>query len=240
MPDIQELDVRVRAQELVRLFQLAEEKIKLVENLNQELSIPAINELRYAGYHMTQFLAGTGDEASAQLGKAENHCKRAIYDAVEAGVTHQLELIKIFQQDFRNLIISETISRYPEIRTQINAAHKLILAPRDPAKDRSEYYDQCSIHLENLRVAHEELESFREDLIKRLQRQNKEGRNRFVGIATLLVGLAAVGYAALAYHNPSTPTVAAAPTPAPSPANLVTGSPAPLSVPASPAAGANQ
>ncbi|MBX8531686.1 hypothetical protein K5D32_18590 [Pseudomonas cichorii] len=207
LPDVQELDVRARAKALVRLFQLAEEKIKLVENLNQELSIPAINELRYAGYHMTQFLASTGEEADKQLGKAENHCKRAIYDAVEAGVTSQLEMIKVFQSDFRNVIISETITRYPQIRKQIKAARDLILTPRDPATDRSEYYEQCSIHLEIMREAHDELESYREELIQRIEQQNKEARNRQVAFATLLVALAGSGYAGLAYHKPSPTTI---------------------------------
>lgn len=201
LPDVQELDQRARATELVHLFQLAEKKIKLVENLNQELSIPAINELRYAGYHMAQYLAGTGD-VGEQLSKAENHCKRAIYDAVEAGVTHQLELIKIFQHDFRNLIISETVSRYPEIKKQIKAAGDLILTPRDNTKDRSEYYEECSNHLEKLREANDELETYRDDLLKRLQRTNREVWMYRATVATLLVGALALTYSALGYHKP--------------------------------------
>ncbi|MFJ4144433.1 hypothetical protein [Pseudomonas sp. NPDC089734] len=229
LPDVQELDVRARTKELVRLFQLAEEKIKLVENLNQELSIPAINELRYAGYHMTQFLTCTGEEAEKQLGKAENHCKRAIYDAVEAGVTNQLEMIKTFQNDFRNVIISETITRYPQIRKELKAAQDLILAPKDPAKDRSEYYEQCSSHLEILRIARDELESYREELIQRIERQNKEARNRHVAVATLLVAAAALVYAALAYHKPGTPAVASiAPAINPAPAQVNQAVPATL------------
>lgn len=201
LPDVQELDLRARATELVRLFQLAEKKIKLVENLNQELSIPAINELRYAGYHMAQYLAGTG-AVGEQLGKAENHCKRAIYDAVEAGVTHQLELIKIFQHDFRNLIISETVSRYPEIKKQIKAAGDLILSPRGNTKDRSEYYEECSNHLEKLREANDELETYRDDLLKRLQRTNRDVWMYRATIATLFVGALALAYSALGYHKP--------------------------------------
>ncbi|WP_163011239.1 hypothetical protein, partial [Pseudomonas viridiflava] len=105
---------------------------------------------------------------------AENHCKRAIYEAVEAGITHQLELIKLFQHDFRNLIITETISRYAEIKKEVKAARDLILTPRDNSKDRSEYYAECSSHHENLRRAHDELEFYRDDLLKRLQKTNRD------------------------------------------------------------------
>ncbi|WP_122571473.1 hypothetical protein [Pseudomonas viridiflava] len=208
-PDKQGLEKHSRTDELVRLFQLAEEKIKLVENLNQELSIPAINELRYAGYHMTQYLSGQV-EADAQLSKAENHCKRAIYDAVEAGITHQLELIKLFQHDFRNLIITETISRYGEIKKEVKAARDLILTPRDNSKDRSEYYAECSSHLENLRRAHDELEFYRDDLLKRLQKTNRDVWMYRATLAMLLICSGAFIYSALQYHHPQTPTVASA------------------------------
>ena len=204
MPDLQSQKMRARACELAGLFKLAEDKIKLVENLNLELSIPAINELRYAGYHITQFIASeTPEAANEEFGKAEKHCKRAIYDAAEAGVTYQLEMIKIFQTDFRTLSIRKTISNYNEIRKQIKAASTLILTPRGKV-DRSAYYEECAKHLETLQVAHEELESYRDDLIQELKQENRTARIFQVAVATLAVGAGAFFYTAMAYHFPNT------------------------------------
>lgn len=210
LPDVQELDPRTNATELVRLFRLAEEKIKLVENLNHALSIPAINELRYAGFHMAQYLAG---ENAEQLSKAENHCKRAIYDAVEAGVTHQLEVIAEFQNEFRVLIISETVPGYSEIHKQIIAARDLILTPREP-EERAGFYEKCSDHLETLRAAQVQLDIHREDLLKALKRQNKQTYGYWVGVGSFVVCAIAMVFAILAYYKPDQaavpPAIAAA------------------------------
>ena len=218
MPDLRDLGVRARAEELARLFKIAEDKIKLVENLNLELSIPAINELRYAGYHITRFIAAeTTEAANEEFGKAEKHCKRAIYDAAEAGVTFQLEMIKAFQTDFRNVRIATVIPNYPEMRKQINAACDLIVEPRSTT-ERATYYEECSKHLEILRELHKELESYREDLLQELQRVSRETRNGRITFASLLVGAAGLFYTALAYHSSkpvAAPTVAAS-LPAPS------------------------
>ncbi|QXH72911.1 hypothetical protein KSS92_26945 [Pseudomonas atacamensis] len=199
LPDVQELESRPQADELVRLFRLAEEKIKLVENLNQVLSIPAINELRYAGFHMAQFLAG-GEHADRELGKAENHCKRAIYDAVEAGVTHQLEVIAQFQNDFRLLIISETVPGYLDIKQQANDARDLILEVRDP-EQRAAYYEKCSEHLEHLRKAQKKLDLHREDLLKALKRMNSQTFNKWVGVGSLIACVIGAVYGVLAYNK---------------------------------------
>lgn len=193
------MDPRTQADELVGLFRLAEMKIKLVENLNQELSIPAINELRYAGHHMAEYLAG-GDNSNEQLSKAENHCKRAIYDAVEAGVTHQLEIIAQFQDDFRMLIIREIIPEYPEIQKKVIAAQKLIMTPRE-REERAAYYEKCSEHLENLRAAQEQLVLHRDDLLKALKRMNRVAIGQFVGILSLIACVVGAVFAAMAYYK---------------------------------------
>ncbi|WP_460149565.1 hypothetical protein [Pseudomonas sp. H1_A03] len=199
LPAAQEPELRTQAIELVRLYRLAEEKIKLVENLNQALSIPAINELRYAGFHMTQFLAGD-EKAEEQLRKAESHCKRAIYDAVEAGVTHQLEVIAKFQDDFRLLIISETILDYNQIKADAIEARDLILEPRAP-EEREAYYEKCSEHLENLRKAQKKLDLYREDLLKALKRQSNQSLSTWLtGISCLACVIAAI-YAPMAYYK---------------------------------------
>ncbi len=43
-------------QEVIDLFDQAESKVKELERLCGELSIPSINQLRYVGYHLTKAL----------------------------------------------------------------------------------------------------------------------------------------------------------------------------------------
>lgn len=207
------IDGGASAVELTRLFKLAEEKIKLVENLNQELVIPAVNELRYAGYHMAQFLSKDG-EATEQLHKAQNHCKRAIYDAVEAGVAHQLELIKKFQDDFRMLVLTEHISDYANLRKQILQARDLILRSKAADEDRASYYAECSLHLQNLRTGLETLEQYREDLVKVIRQRNRSSWiNVSLMAAAVVVGAVGAVFAALAYLSPTPSTSQTASTP---------------------------
>lgn len=192
--------------ELARLYRQAEEKIKLVENLSQELSIPAVNELRYAGYHMVQYLSGNGD-SEIELKKAQNHCKRAIYDAVEAGITHQLEMIRIFQHDFKVLILSDFIPNYPALQKQIREARDLILAPKSDRNDRAAYYEECVAQLENLRAGLDKLDEHREELLKRLKLSNRSSVLTWSMLtATLIATVVGAIFAALAYLKPPTAT----------------------------------
>lgn len=191
-----------QATELARLFRQAEEKIKLVENLSQELSIPAVNELRYAGYHMAQYLSGNG-ESEIELRKAQNHCKRAIYDAVEAGITHQLEMVRIFQHDFKVLILSDFIPNYPALQKQIREARDLILAPKSDHSDRAAYYEECVAHLEKLRAGLDKLDEHREELLKRLKLRNRSSVATWSMLtATLIATVIGATFAALGYLKP--------------------------------------
>jgi hypothetical protein len=78
--------------EIIDLFDKAEDKVKEVEQLAQELSVPSINELRYVGYHLARsFCEDNPQEINTQISKAQGHCKRAIYDAHEIGIIFMLE-----------------------------------------------------------------------------------------------------------------------------------------------------
>jgi len=156
---------------VTELFAQAEEKIKQVEKISRELPYPAVNELRYAGRHLLDYLA-SGEPG--QLTQAENHCKRAIYDAVEAGVTFQLLKIQTFSDDFKMLPLKDHIEGYPALRVEINRAKALVIESKPEDQHKAEYYEACSRHLERLTEIHEQLEAYRDDLIAVLQRQNDD------------------------------------------------------------------
>jgi hypothetical protein len=43
-------------------FEKAENAIKLVERLHEELVIPAVNELRYSAYHIKEYLKNNNND----------------------------------------------------------------------------------------------------------------------------------------------------------------------------------
>ena len=93
-----------------RQWDCSERKIKKVECLDKRIAIPAINELRYAGYHLVQFLKD--NDRNGSLEKAKNHCKRAIYDASECGIVYCLERIDQFKDDYRLVEVAPVIPLY--------------------------------------------------------------------------------------------------------------------------------
>lgn len=116
-------------QEVVDLFDLAERKVKEVEQLSQELSVPSINELKYVGYHLARaFCADDTAELSRQISKGKGHCQRAIYDAHEVGIIYLLERIRAFKERYpkRSHLIAEAIDDYIDKLEIADQAAKLI------------------------------------------------------------------------------------------------------------------
>ncbi len=106
--------------DLKDLFKLAEQYAKEVEMLRSEVQIPAINELRYAGYHILNAIDDEETVSEVELLKARSHCHRAMYEAVESGIMFCLDEIKDFQEKHSDVVVSEVIADYPDrlARTQ--------------------------------------------------------------------------------------------------------------------------
>lgn len=76
MIDTDELSV------LEKSYREAEEAIRTVEVHTGKLAVPALNEMRYAGYHALQCLLAKDDiSRHAACSKAISHCRRAFFDA---------------------------------------------------------------------------------------------------------------------------------------------------------------
>ncbi len=106
-------------------FKKAEDSIKSFELENNELAIPSINELRYAGHHI---LNATQENKSSkilrELDKAHRHTKRAYYDAVEATLLYSLDEIKIFDKEYKK--IPETLSVINNYNEKISKIYDIV------------------------------------------------------------------------------------------------------------------
>ena len=95
--------------------------MKVTENISGEVAIPAINELRYAGFHILRGLSATDpDVKGKEFLKAKDHCERAAYDAAAAGLVVVAESIRMFQLQYRDIAISGVVHNIAEIRARVS------------------------------------------------------------------------------------------------------------------------
>ena len=140
--------------EVVDLFDKAEKKVKEIEQLDQELSVPSINELRYVGYHLARAMCeDDGAELNAQIHKAKGHCQRAIYDAHEIGIIHLLERLAAFKERYSESahVIVELVPTYIDDLKKADEASSLLSTVSSNGVAREEYYEECQPHYECLR-----------------------------------------------------------------------------------------
>ncbi len=182
---------------IVALFENAESKVKEVEQLAQDLSIPSINELRYVGYHLARALCENDDnQLSLQIEKARGHCKRAIYDAHEIGIIYMLEQIKLFKESYKTHACSvlEVIPAYTDELSNASKASKFITQIQEQNRDdRDNYYEACVPYYETLRDIIEKL-SVSEPLIntrinEKAAKDRKDTRRFITTISLSVLGI---------------------------------------------------
>jgi len=182
---------------IVLLFDKAENKVKEVELLSQELSIPSINELRYVGYHLARALCENDEQKlDFQIDKATAHCKRAIYDAHELGIIYMLEQVKSFKEKYtiHSSIVLEVIPTYVEELSNTSKTSKFISEIKEKHRDsRDEYYEACEPHYSALRNITDRL-SEAEPLIntkisEKISCENKETRRYIIAILLTILGI---------------------------------------------------
>ncbi len=95
---------------LVRDYRRAERAIKRYELLIGVTPTPAVQQLRYAGHHLSQYLLRLDEWADGlaspesekgsdeEFRKARHHAKRAWYDAFDGLIIEQLDIVREFQQ----------------------------------------------------------------------------------------------------------------------------------------------
>ncbi|MGL4943966.1 MAG: hypothetical protein ACRC46_12345 [Thermoguttaceae bacterium] len=119
------------------LFETAERHIKGAERLFQGecfggdvaavqgLLFPAVNELRYAGFHFAKSVSTTdADEKAVELEKAVRHCQRASLDANDAQLQFLLGECRQFKNDYRMICIGGVVNEYLGDCTELNRINR--------------------------------------------------------------------------------------------------------------------
>jgi hypothetical protein len=189
------------------LFKTAETNLKNAEHLTNKVFIPAVNELRYAGYHIVGYLSSEGTDDD--LLSAQKHCKRAIYDSAEGPLLKFLGDIAQFQDDYATTSVTLELPDYISQMKQVQEARNLIAAVQPDT--REEYFEAVAPHLSKLNMIAGLLETARPEINKRIRNEQaqtrKEQRNLVIGVVSLF---AAIIGAILAATGPIISTVATA------------------------------
>lgn len=192
------IDQKAALKAVESLWKDAESRLKRTEVVQQEVCVAAINQLRYAGYHLiAAFSADDTKIFGEQLSKCQVHCERASYDAIEAEVLVYLEAVRGFKEDYKTVSISVPNFDYFAVRKLALKATRDISEARSEGESRGEFYQRLDTTCKKLGDAIIILDDVREELNKTQEATRTERRlvrNRWlVGLAvTAIVGFGAV------------------------------------------------
>lgn len=188
------MEVKAESSDVLRSvkerYQEAEDAIKIVEHThNKGMITPAINELRYAGNHILKALSSESHESQTEdLIRAERHCQRAIYDAIEVGALDCFAVFDVFQDDYKLFEVSEVCPEYNETLDMVDSVRNFV---RDAQKSQKEdFYKELQKKYQPLKEAVDRLDRRRPQINVIM---NKRRRRGFYVVAGLIVALLGVG-----------------------------------------------
>lgn len=170
-------------------YDLADEFSRKVQAFVARAGVPAINELRYAGYHLLEALTGDDEDASDQMAKSINHCKRACYEAGEAGLLVALDRIAIFKDDYKEVVISDVLGDWSEI---LSVADQVSTSLSDARQKGENRFDDYNGHIDSfhcLVAICSRLDHARDELNKKIRQQRTAYRQYVLATVIGLVGL---------------------------------------------------
>jgi len=150
-------------------FAEAERRIKSGE-LMDGVDIPSVNELRYVSYHLFKALkSGIADDLQREeLKRAERHCKRASFDALELGIITAIEKVAVFREEYTCFPVSDVLSDYHDMMSDVQEAVDFLHA-KAGSEYRDEYYAEAERKVTRLVQITRKLQASKEDLNKKRQ-----------------------------------------------------------------------
>ena len=169
------------------LFALAEKRIKLVEQLDTEIVIPAINQLRYVGQHVIESLFLDDVGRAQHIQEAEIHASRAAYDALEAGTLDLLLEFEQFKDDFRKITIGDVIPDYLDICEAVDNTRTVLSNLNN--RRHCNMHNELQSHFDKLLQISHRLTVAREELTKKL---NDLRRRKLIVLGRIFIALVGV------------------------------------------------
>lgn len=179
-------------QEVVESYEAADRFVREVGTFSKKAVIPALNELRYAGHHVIQAIDHNDRRVvdADKLRSARSHCRRAMYEASEAGIMFAASAVLSVHAAYPNIVISEVVRDYHEFRVRAKRAQDLVNRGR---ADRASVLDHTHAYMEafrGLREAVDVLDAASDDLNAKVAARQLGDRRFFQRIALAIVALA--------------------------------------------------
>ena len=176
-------------------YSAAETAVKKVEYFTSEVAVPAVNELRHAGYH---FILATDDDGNltdpGELQKALSHCQRARHDAAAAGIIEAIGQIRSVSEKYPGVIIGNVIPGWNDIMVEANEADDHLVDVLDetqkrPSSDEQmEVFGRLQLACRQIRAAHDDLNTAYDNVTAAYD-EKIERRRRHVRSIAVAIGL---------------------------------------------------
>lgn len=203
----------------------AEEHIKVAEQVCDNIVIPAIKELRYAGRRIVDAIgkmqsAETHSEVIAFLKEAQFDCHRARHDAIDAATSKLSIDLDIMEKKLGLEVILPVYPDFPSLYKRLNALRVKIRQSRKDRENRAAIYSV--LEGDDFPALVDKFNDMRrsEELMVRMARKRR--RSEAWGIGGTLLGVVGIALSIYCYfypistsaNNPSTAAIPNAPTPA--------------------------
>lgn len=195
--------------ELHAAFQNAETWAKRVENIIDDVPIAAINQMRYAGYHISKVLSksnffptdGTNDcfVNIDDLRSAYKHLLRAYFDSLDQ-LTQQLEAqLKDYESKFQdlNIVVTDhfsdffdwldsvtTIAQF-DISTNTESVNQFSISKND----RETHYQKIVDKIDELEQIQKKFRAIANCLVVQANKINKENSKWSFSKVTIIIGI---------------------------------------------------
>jgi hypothetical protein len=165
-----------KKEEILDLWNLAEERIGRLNALNFHLSIAILNDLRLAGRYYLQSSC-LQDQKEKLEQEALRACQRAIYSAVEAEILYHVQHLRLFSVDFSSLSLN--IPKFDPVmlnRAQREAekVEQLIYQINQNGLRKEEYYLELKEYCDKLAKTSEYLSDVRPEAEKQKLAEKKK------------------------------------------------------------------
>jgi hypothetical protein len=172
-------------------YDKADTLVAEVQAFVEMAGIPAINELRYAGYHLLNSLIPAQGDGTEQdhLTQAVNHCKRATYEASEMGILTAFGMIILFKSEYEQVIISNVIPDWHEILTKCDGHRDALSIARQTGQDRSKDHSNFKVAFADLVGVCRRLDHARNDLNRLIEQERTSARRHLVTTVIAVAGI---------------------------------------------------
>lgn len=186
----------------------AESDIKRAEQVNNNVVIPSIKELRYAGRRIVDMLVKIGsgapdDEIHKLLADATFDCHRARHDAIDAATSKIAIDLEIMASKLGYEVILPAYPNFAQLVRDLQLVRAKIAVSREDRENREAIYSVIeAVDFPNLVTSYNDMRSSEHIMIQMAKRRRS---SEAIGIGGAILGAIGITLAIVFWRFPITP-----------------------------------